>query len=486
MAEKSSTAQRERELKFDVPDGWTVPDLRKLIGVDGSVRVEERTLESTYFDTDARELLDAGLTLRRRTGDDDSGWHLKVPAGDARTEIRLPLGGRGVPLELRELTTGIRGRAALKPLATLRTTRIAHQLLDGDGTPLLEVVDDTVRSSTQREFAVLRHWREVEVELLEGGAEKLLRRAAALLRKNGAWPAESASKLARALDVATRRPRESGTLSGAVGRYLDEQYEVLLRGDIALRRGGSGDPEHGELIHKTRVATRRYRSVLRVFAGALDEARATGLDGELAWFAAALGEIRDRQVLRAHLDAALDELPAELVLGPVRTRIHQTLAAEQQRAEAELAQHVRSRRYVNLQAELRAWRASLPLLEDASDAELERYLDDAERKIAKRVRAAESTDDSDEAYHRVRKAAKRARYVAELAGPVLGKRAGRLERRAKEVQTRLGDRQDDVVAASFLRRLGAAAGVAPGENGFTFGLLYQRERTRGGRIHPRG
>jgi hypothetical protein len=34
------------------------------------------------------------------------------------------------------------------------------------------------------------------------------------------------------------------------------------------------------------------------------------------------------------------------------------------------------------------------------------------------------------------------------------------------------------VAAEFLRQTGAAAGTTPGENGFTFGLLWAAEQQR--------
>jgi hypothetical protein len=49
--------------------------------------------------------------------------------------------------------------------------------------------------------------------------------------------------------------------------------------------------------------------------------------------------------------------------------------------------------------------------------------------------------------------------------------------RMKKLQDDLGLQQDRVVAAEFLRRAGAAA-VAAGENGFTFGLLYERQLNR--------
>ena len=77
--------------------------------------------------------------------------------------------------------------------------------------------------------------------------------------------------------------------------------------------------------------------------------------------------------------------------------------------------------------------------------------------------------------HRARKAAKRARYAAELTQPGGTKASKRARKHFKNIQRVLGDHQDTVVARSWLRRIGAAAGTTQGENGFTFGLLYGRE-----------
>ena len=109
-----------------------------------------------------------------------------------------------------------------------------------------------------------------------------------------------------------------------------------------------------------------------------------------------------------------------------------------------------------------------------------------ERKYRKRLRDAEALDDADpaknEALHRARKAAKRARYTADLAVPALGKHARKAAaqaKKAKKLQTRLGARQDGLLAVNFLRRLGVAANGEPDENGFTFGILLGREMRRG-------
>jgi CHAD domain-containing protein len=98
----------------------------------------------------------------------------------------------------------------------------------------------------------------------------------------------------------------------------------------------------------------------------------------------------------------------------------------------------------------------------------------AERKADHRlVEAVEAGDDA--LLHRARKAAKRARYAAELRERV-DKRAKSIAKHYKHFQRVLGDHQDGVVASATLRRLALTAGTTPGENGFTYGLLYAREQ----------
>ena len=97
-------------------------------------RIERRglRLDSVYFDTETHDLLGRGVTLRCRTGTSDEGWQLKVPTGDARTEIRLdPTGSQTtVPKELSTLVTGVRRGKALRHIVTVRTDRTAHRVLE--------------------------------------------------------------------------------------------------------------------------------------------------------------------------------------------------------------------------------------------------------------------------------------------------------------------------------------------------------------------
>ena len=86
--------------------------------------------------------------------------------------------------------------------------------------------------------------------------------------------------------------------------------------------------------------------------------------------------------------------------------------------------------------------------------------------------------------HQARKSVKRLRYAGELLDDLVPK-AGKIAKAAKKQQTVLGDHQDLVVAADFLRRQGAQAGGRAGHNGFTYGLLMARVEEQAARIRAR-
>jgi CHAD domain-containing protein len=98
-------------------------------------------------------------------------------------------------------------------------------------------------------------------------------------------------------------------------------------------------------------------------------------------------------------------------------------------------------------------------------------------KRHRRVKDATAPDAGEHALHDVRKAAKRLRYAAESADPVLGKLANRLASRAEAIQELLGEHQDTVVARATLRDIAVRAN-GEGENGFTFGRLHGLEEAR--------
>jgi inorganic triphosphatase YgiF len=194
----------ETERKYEAGPDFVMPGLAGLDGVAAVAGPDVQHLAATYFDTADLRLVNRKITLRRRTGGADAGWHLKVPEREGtRRELHEPLGpgDETVPLQLAALVADITGDMPLGPVARLETERTVRRLTDSSGTVLAEVADDLVtgwRTSEQGSGASPDTWREVEVELVSGSPD-LLDAVGAWLVESGARPSRSASKLARVL-----------------------------------------------------------------------------------------------------------------------------------------------------------------------------------------------------------------------------------------------------------------------------------------------
>jgi hypothetical protein len=157
---------REVERKYEAADEVPLPDPSRLLGAENVGAAEDQQLDAMYFDTPDLRLLRAGVTLRRREGGSDPGWHLKLPVGkDSREELQVPLGQaqRTRPAELTALTRVHTRGAEVGPVVRLCTRRRRWQLADDDGRPLAELVEDRVTAHTLGAW-VGRHLAVVEVE----------------------------------------------------------------------------------------------------------------------------------------------------------------------------------------------------------------------------------------------------------------------------------------------------------------------------------
>ncbi|MEU1912746.1 CYTH and CHAD domain-containing protein [Streptomyces massasporeus] len=479
--------KREIERKYE-SDESGLPDLTGAGGVAAVVDKGVAHLDATYYDTGDERLAASSVTLRRRTGGSDAGWHLKFPiAPDVRDEIRAPLSDT-LPEELAALVRSRVRDSELLPVVRLRSARDVRHLLDADGRLLAEVSVDTVHAERLTGRGGEAQWTEVEVELADGGDPALLDKVEKRLRKAGVRPSASSSKLARALEeTAPGKRRKSPhvrrpvTAGDHVLAYVRTQRDAIVELDPAVRR----DAE--DSVHSMRVATRRMRSTFKSFGAILDRAVTDPVADELKWLAGELGLDRDREVLTERLTAAVDEVPAGLVRGPVTERVHSWAGAEHGGARGRLLGILDSRRYLALLDTLDALIADPPLLE-AAGKEPHKPIAKAVRKDFRKVsgligQAAdlEPGTDRDVALHEARKKAKRTRYAAEAAEPVLGKPAKSMVKSMKALQNLLGEHQDSVMARKALRELSAVAHAA-GESAFTYGLLHEREEQRALRV----
>ncbi len=480
-------SKREIERKYEATDATRLPDLSRVAGVSSVDHLGVSDLDAVYYDTEDLRLAAASLTLRRRTGGGDPGWHLKFPVTTGiRDEIRAPLSDTLPP----ELAALIRSRvrdAPVVPVVRLRSARDVHHLTGPDGGLLAEVSVDRVRADRLHGGSARTAWTEIEAELADDGDPAFLDAVERRLREAGVRPSASPSKLARALaetgpkgKPAGERPRPR-TAGDHVLAYVRHQITVIVALDPAVRRGLP------DSVHRMRVATRRLRSAFRTYRKILDRTVTGPVAEELKWLAAELGVDRDQEVLDERLRTRLDGLPRTLVLGPVRGRLRIWSVARRTGSRCRTVAVLDNSRYLTLLETLDALLAAPPLLPAAAKPPgkaLPRAVHKDHRRLTHRIAHALELPpgpERDIALHEARKAAKRARYAAETARPALGKPARKSARRLKAVQGVLGDHQDSVVAREALRALAIQAQLS-GEPSFTWGLLYgQEEQTAAAR-----
>lgn len=259
--------------------------------------------------------------------------------------------------------------------------------------------------------------------------------------------------------------------------YLAQHRARLLEQDARLR---AGDPEG---VHQMRVAARRLRSALASYAPILEGDSPAVLAEELRWLGGVLSPARDAEVLRARFDAVLEAQPDALALGAATRRIDDELGGRSRAGRADAETALDGERYARLLSDLSRFVDSPPFAHSASRPArkvLPKLLDADLARVRRRHRAWERTADPSRrahALHQVRKAAKRLRYAAESAQPVLGDRATDLARQAEALQELLGAHQDTVVARTVLTEMGLHAHDA-GEDELTFGRLHAIEEAR--------
>ncbi|MGU3294029.1 CYTH and CHAD domain-containing protein [Williamsia sp. M5A3_1d] len=482
--------QIEIELKFDVAAGRPIPDLTALPGVASTSGPIEENLDATYFDTENLDLADNRITLRRRTGGHDEGWHLKRPAGTGgRRERQVPLdpddadpatgiAHATVPGELLEpVRVHVRGRA-LSPVAVIGTRRQITEARDDDDRLLAVLCADLVTARSLLPGGTGQTWSEWEFELVDGDTD-LLGPAEELLRGAGATTASSASKLARTIGAmpshrSTKPLPKNPTALELVITELSRHRDQLVEWDPAVRA------DVDDAVHQMRVATRRLRSVLRAFDTVLGGTARDTIGDELRELASVLGVARDAEVTAQRYAELLTDENASDAL---RAALVDEQERRYRRGLRVAVTGMNSARYFTLLDAIDAHladpvagpdgeRPAKKALRDAVDAS-RRSVRKAQRKLAELDRG---TEEWTEQMHTVRKKAKRLRYIAE-AGATLGvSRHKRVGSTAKKIQSLLGDANDASLSRELLAEV-AANVTAPGD-AFVLGRLDAREQQR--------
>lgn len=467
----------EREIRFEVDPGFDPPDLRPLVG--HTLRLPEQQMLTTYFDTADMRLWGQGLTLRHRQttaeGDNppDEGpgaWILGLPAEGSsgpveQSELSWPGPLDSVPSEARRVLAGLVRREPLGPVAELSITRRRLLLHEREADrPWAEIDDDLVTVTSGPEPG--RRFRQMELELTAGAAAFPVATEAVMseLRSAGAAPA-GRPKLAVALDlpdVAAEPFTGDSGLANLVKEVIGQGLRSLLHEDYRLRLRLEGDSEASvENVHQARVATRRLRSNIRTLRSAFDPVWEGHLSDDLKWLGGALGRVRDLDVITERLERESKPSDQESL-----EALFHLAAAERRLAARELGRMLEEERYFDLLDRLHAATERPPLMGEtvgepgAGEDVLKQTIVDQYRELEQRADHLDP-DPDDASLHRLRIEAKRLRYAAEVAQPLFGKSARRAARRAKRLQTVLGDVHDRAMTAEWLQQQASHPSITP-------------------------
>jgi CHAD domain-containing protein len=249
---------------------------------------------------------------------------------------------------------------------------------------------------------------------------------------------------------------------------IGAQRRALLEHDPGTRLGS--DPEN---LHQHRVAARRTRAFLRAARRCVDAEWAQSLNGPLRELGRVTGPVRDLDVLAEHMQGELESLdPADRAGADV---LAARLESERASARRNLLDALDGDSYQVLLARLRM---RPRLAADVTSVPLERIAHKAYRRLVRAVEHLGPAPD-DGAVHRLRIKLKRARYAAELSAIADGKQ-DRFLKRARELQTLLGEHQDAVIAERRLRELSVMGNSTAAA--FVAGRLAERQRERRERV----
>jgi CHAD domain-containing protein len=231
--------------------------------------------------------------------------------------------------------------------------------------------------------------------------------------------------------------------------YLHAQIDELRARDPGVRI------DSPDAVHRMRVASRRLRSSLATFGPLFTGSQARHLRRELQWLGAVLGSVRDVEVIRAHLQGTASKVTADADLTEVLSRLDAELAARHSRAHRKLVSAMNRARYAALLGALDDFVTSPPWAEKATARHtVAALVGRACERVDRAARVAEGSLDLDgDELHDVRKAAKRARYAAEVAVPSVGFEARTLAKSMEELQEVLGAHQDSLLARGLLQEL---------------------------------
>jgi triphosphatase len=454
-------------------------------------------LVDSYLDTDDWRMANAGFVVRTRRQGRRDDITLKTAPWAERSGLRQPLeaseevpaagvGDLGTDGPVGRRAHALAGAKPLGPVLQVRTRRRSFALRIDGGDAAEIALDDTVIvvGNGQRPMQL----RRVEVRVFREWMDALGPLVLQLRAACGLQPATlskfEAGLLARGV-VIPGPPDLGSTEIGPEMNLGELAYAVLRRQLAALREKEPGtrlgeDPEE---LHDMRVATRRLRAALDLFAEVLP-IRSRNFRGELGWLAGVLGAVRDLDVQlesqAAMVEPGQEELWADLTA---------LLTRERDAARAALLAALDSARWERLVSGMASMVQQGPFRRSAATrlAALVTVPDLICSRHAAVIKAARRAKRSGEAadFHRLRIRCKRLRYSLEFGAELYDGRTNRYTRQLSKLQNQLGLMQDAEVAATRLADLATGEANLPASTIFVMGGVAELHRQEMARLLER-
>ncbi|MGD1011078.1 MAG: CHAD domain-containing protein [Acidimicrobiales bacterium] len=426
-----------------------------------------KRLVDVYVDTEDWRMGRAGyvLRVRKRAG------RLETTLKDLSTatkglrrrlEVTQALPSSGLPDLDRTGDVGWRvealaGAHPLKEVMEVRTRRRPFDLtIHGERVGELALDDTAVAVGHERRRLRLTR---VEVEVLPGWVDAMQPFVERLRRECGLQPATLSKFEAGLMAAGLSIPRlpDLGPTSVSPAATLGELAFRVLRKDASAMFAhvpGTRLGEDIEALHQMRVATRRMRAGLEMFADVLP-VRAGRLRAELGWLAALLGAVRDLDIQLSRFDDWTEEMPGDY--REALDELSDLLVAHRVQARRVLLEALDSRRYERLESGLAAMFVQGPLRRSSAGrtpavSAMPALIGERHRAARKAARRATRTGLASD-YHRLRIRCKRLRYSLEFAAGLYDGELKGFVRQMTRLQDALGSMQDAEVAASRLEEI---------------------------------
>ena len=425
----------------------------------------------TYLDTFDWLLMKNRLSLRYRVSNGTPMYTLKsigpIKEGIAKrmeTEIQLdqPV---DVPTlipvkQIRKLVDGIIFPRKLLEQISIRTHRRRYRVTSPEGAEI-ELAFDTSSFSLRGLHRARRVQKlnELEAEILDGAETALEALSSLLLNKFNYLPSKG-SKFEAAIErfkitIPSKKPPER------LGVRLDDRLDLAVRKILTHQflwfrehlPGVQRDIDT-EFVHQARVATRRMRSALRLFHGAVSEGTAVYLEEELKWLGNQFGAVRDLDVFLLNLSrfqGQIECFPAK------KKRAFENWVEKHRRAPLKhLCKALESSRFLNFERRFtqflekplpshpRALLALKPVHEVAPTIITEKF--DAVMKQGHALLAKPKLKQ----YHRLRIQVKKLRYAGEFMAPAYDGALDAFIEGTVGMQDCLGELQDTVFTRKFI------------------------------------